>query len=101
MIARRSFLRGALALFAAPAIVRAASLMDIKPVGNWIDMEPMGGINARAIAALLLPGIRQIIENPRIDPELDVAWDRLFAIPNPCPEDYREIQLLNQRSVAA
>lgn len=53
-------------------------------------------IDARAIAALLRPGIKLAMEAPP-DPELEAAWDRLSRIPNPMPEDYRELQLIYQR----
>ena len=75
MIGRRGFITGLATLFAAPVIVRASSLMVVKPLPLVMMRPPMAGMDLRLIKDLLLPGLREI--NGKYA-EIPSHWDRLF-----------------------
>jgi hypothetical protein len=87
---RRGFLIGAGAVLAAPAIVRASSLMPVKAMGlgtpsslnlnftPFDEIGTVGGFQAARFRAALLPGLIDIFEG-----EYDLAeWDRIFTTPS-------------------
>ncbi len=72
---RRGFLKGLGALFAAPAIVRASSLMAISPFDlDKLYSDPFGLSHAR-MRDLLLPGLRGIAVDYSA---LERAWGNVF-----------------------
>jgi hypothetical protein len=85
---RRGFLIGVGAVLAAPAIVRASSLMPVKAMKlgtpsslnfNFMPFDDVavGGIRMHNWRAALLPGLIDIFEG-----EYDLAeWDRIFTTP--------------------
>jgi hypothetical protein len=71
ILPRRKFLTGLLGLVAAPAVVKATSLMPVKLVdfGDGVALKSMahpvrtgGGVNLAQIREMLLPGLRKLEE---------------------------------------
>lgn len=87
MISRRGLIG---ALIAAPAVVRASSLMPVKPFDDnlllksyerylvgWEDWRGVpGSIDPGSMRALLLPGIKRIIVS---HDEIPKQWEKAFA----------------------
>lgn len=80
---RRSFLRGGLALVAAPAIVRASSLMPIKAYG--VDFSVRGGPTLpvehflRIVADAANVPLRMLTGPPVISPEEKRRAEEFFS----------------------
>ena len=74
---RRSFITGLVSLLAAPAIVRASSLMPVKalPFDNINIRFEAGTYNLREVQNLLLPGLEEIRSQYEL---LPAVWERLF-----------------------
>lgn len=71
ILPRRKFLTGLLGLVAAPAVVKATSLMPVKLVdfGDGVALKSMAhpirtgsGVNLAQIREMLLPGLRKLEE---------------------------------------
>jgi len=82
---RRKFLTGLLGLVAAPAVVKASSLMPVKVVTTselytfpsrvWVP--PSSGINLAQLRELLRPGLEKMIDE--MYAEHPGQWKSIFA----------------------
>lgn len=68
ILARRSFLRGAVALLAAPAIVRVASIMPVHPLRD-LFADDIAALIERDIARSMQIAIAKLVEHA-INPPL-------------------------------
>ena len=82
IIQRRAFLGGLLSAFAAPAIVRAASLMPVRAIAapppdllEIIDGNSL--LSMERLREFLLPGLFDITGRYRA---LPVQWDNVFTV---------------------
>jgi hypothetical protein len=79
---RRAFLTGLISFVAAPAIVRASSLMPVKIIEpeiiqiNYGITRTGGGVCLTTIKDLLLPGLRKIVLD---DEKYSAMWEKVFA----------------------
>jgi hypothetical protein len=82
---RRKFLTGLLGLVAAPAVVKASSLMPVKVVTaselytfpNRVWVPPSSGINLAQLRELLRPGVEKMIDE--MYAEHPGQWKSIFA----------------------
>lgn len=79
---RRAFLTGLISFVAAPAIVRASSLMPVKIIEPEIIQisygiaRTGGGVCLSRISELLLPGLRNLVLK---EDKYSAMWEKVFA----------------------
>lgn len=84
ILPRRKFLTGLMGLVAAPAVVKAASLMPVKLVqfDNGVALTNMahpvrtGGIHLSELRELLMPGLQKMVDDMYED--RSVQWENVF-----------------------
>ena len=80
MIQRRSFLTGLVSLMAAPAIVRASSLMPIK-LFDPVQSLSAGGVNSRlAISMITREAIKLFSQSNEFLRYINTQYDEEFAV---------------------
>jgi len=85
ILPRRKFLTGLMGLFAAPAVVKASSLMPVKLIdfGDGIALKSMAhpvrtgsGVCLNELREILKPGLQKLFDNMYED--RSEQWDNVF-----------------------
>jgi hypothetical protein len=81
VVPRRSFLKGALALLAAPLVPKAVNkttfwYVDEPVTATFIPAEAVRNVSLAQIREILMPGVRQMVSAYEVPP---AEWDRVFG----------------------